>query len=155
GEVFDIHYNNQDRRNDVINIGSTTAPEWRLLFPDNSEPPASAPSFELGYLPAKLRFLAQGSGPFTLAYGNAKLTTPSALSCDGLLSTLTTMDKQSLIGTPTIGSTQLLAGKDALIVKKQIPMRTIMLWGILLIGVGIIVKIALSLLKNSKRQDQE
>jgi len=155
GEVFDIHYNNQDRRNDVITIAATNASEWRLLFPDNAEPPASAPSFELGYIPARLRFLAQGNGPFILAYGNARVTAPSALPCDALLSTLTITDKQHLIGTPTIGATQLLAGKDALVIKKQIPFRTLLLWGILLVGVAIIVKIALTLLNNSKRHNQE
>lgn len=155
GEVFDVHFNNQNRRNDDISISSTAAREWRLLFDDNNEPPASVPSFEMGYIPARLRFVAQGSGPFTLAYGNARVTTPTARYCDDLLASVNTSDKQQMMGTATTGATQLLAGKEALAIKKKIPTRTLILWLVLLTGAAIIMKMALTMLKSGKHKEGE
>lgn len=155
GEVFDVQYDNQHRHNDPIKIAATYAYEWRLLFPDDAEPPASAPTFELGYIPQKLRFLAQGSGPYVLAFGNARINTSTVHDCDSLLSSLNHDDKQKLIGTPVIGTPQIFAGISALKVHHEIPMRTLLLWGILLVGVVVIARAALSMLKNNKRQDEE
>jgi len=155
GEVFDVQFNDQTRHNQDIAIGNVEASEWRLLFPDNTEPPTSAPSIEFGYFPMRLRFLAQGSGPYTLAYGNARVTNSVARRCDELLSSINSTDKQQLIGNATVGSTQLLAGKDALVIKKKIPTRTLLLWGILLIGAAVIMKMALSTLQTTKQQDKE
>ena len=40
---------------------------------------------ELGYRPARLRFLSQGSGPFTLAFGSRRAEIAAASGCDALL----------------------------------------------------------------------
>ena len=155
GEIFDLHFDGQTRLNDAIAINTTSASQWRLLFAENTDLPASTPSFEFGYVPAHLRFLAQGTGPYTLAYGNAHLTSVTARACDDLLAGIDVAERNNLIGTPTIGSTQVFGGKEALVIKKQIPSRTLLLWGILLIGVAVIMKLAFSLLKNSKQDQQE
>ncbi|MES1190910.1 MAG: DUF3999 family protein [Steroidobacter sp.] len=155
GEVFDVSDGNQHRHNDIIHVPATYALEWRLLFAENSEPPASAPSFELGYLPMQLRFLAQGQGPYMLAFGNAGVSTSKAQQCDSLLSGISEQEKRKLTGAPAIGELHILAGSNALKLRHAIPARTLILWGILLVGVVIIVRSALSMLKHSKQQDQE
>lgn len=155
GEVFDVHFNNQNRRNDDISIGGTAAREWRLLFDDKVDAPTSAPSFELGYIPSRLRFIVQGATPFTLAYGNARVTTQTARQCDDLFSGMNVGDKQQMLGIATVGATQLFAGKEALVIKKKIPTRTLVLWLVLLSGAAIIMKIAFTMLKSGKQKDGE
>jgi hypothetical protein len=155
GEIFNIHYNDQTRYNDIAVIEPVSAREWRLLFADNVEPPASAPSFEFGYTPTLVNFLAQGKGPYTLAYGNARITTSSARACEEMLTGAPHAFRQELLGTVTIGPSQIFAGKDALVIRKQIPTRTLLLWGILLIGAAVIMKIAFSMLKTGKQHEQD
>jgi hypothetical protein len=155
GEVFALRVNDQMRYNDVIMIEPTSAIDWRLLYADNAELPASAPSLELGYMPVLLNFMAQGKGPYTLAYGNARITTPSARVCEEMLTGVPHAFRQALLGTVTIGPTQIYAGQSALHIRKPIPTRTLLLWGILLIGAAVIMKIALSTLDSTKQQDKE
>jgi len=155
GEIFNVHFKDQTRSNDIIVIEPTSANEWRLMFAENVEPPASVPSVEFAYMPTMVNFLAQGKGPYTLAYGNARVTTSSSRNCEDLISGTAHAFRQQMLGTVTIGSPQVIAGKDALVIRKQIPTRTLLLWGILLIGAAIIMKMAFSMLKSGKQHEQD
>lgn len=155
GEVFDVSYGDQNRHNDLIHIAGTRARDWRLLFAENSDPPPSAPGFEFGYIPMQLRFLTQGPGPYMLAFGNARLATSAAQQCDSLLSSINADEKKKMVGSATVGATQLFAGNSALAVHHEIPTRTLVLWAILLIGVVVIARMALSMLKSNKHREEE
>lgn len=154
GEVYSLRFNNEERATAPVKIAATSSPYWRLTFPGDAEPPASAPRFELGYLPLRLRFLAQGMGPYTLAYGSSRTVTSSAVPCDGLIAGLSSADKQQMIGTATLGEVKTLAGTSVLRVARELPIRKLVLWAILLGGVAAIVAVSLSLLKRNRgRQD--
>jgi len=152
GEVYSIRFNKEERSTAPLKIAATSSPFWRLVFPADAESPASAPRFDLGYLPLRLRFLAQGMGPYTLAYGSSRSITPSAVPCDGLLAGISSPDKQQMLGAASLGEVKTLAGTSVLRVGGELPMRKLVLWAILLAGVGGIVALSLSLLKRNRRE---
>jgi hypothetical protein len=123
---------------------------WRVQLPPDSqlvEPPA----LELGYRPVKLRFLKQGSGPFTLAFGSRRATPVSAANCDMMLADVSAEDRNELISEANLGSSITLGGEAAFKpLPKQTPVRTMVFWGVLIVGVGLLVAMSLSLLKRLK-----
>lgn len=152
GEVYSIRFNNEERSTAPIKIAATSSPFWRLVFAPDAGMPPSAPRFDLGYLPLRLRFLAQGMGPYVLAYGSSMTITPSAVPCDGLLAGVSNPEKQQMLGTATLSEVKTLAGTSVLHAGRELPIRKLVLWAILLIGVGCIVAVSLSLLKRNRRE---
>jgi hypothetical protein len=104
---------------------------------------------ELGYRPAKLRFLAQGAGPYTLAFGSRRTDTGVAQACEGLFSDLSNRDMEQMIGEATLGGLQTLGGDAALRpLPAKTPVRLIALWGVLIAGAGLLIAMAVALLKR-------
>lgn len=109
-------------------------------------------ALELGYRPAKLRFLAQGPGPFTVAFGSRRAEVARPAVCDGLLADVSAADRERMIEQGYAGQIVSLGGADALkIPPKETPTKVVILWAVLVIGVGLLVAMALSLLKRVRR----
>jgi hypothetical protein len=109
------------------------------------------PTLRLGYHPARLRFLAQGDGPYTVGYGSARVAPAEAVACDGLLPNLSPPERAALIGAAaaTPAPAAAFGGPDALIPPAPpTPVRQIVLWAVLLLGTAALVAMALSLLKR-------
>src|SRR5690606_31174636 len=66
GEVYRYSSGMQRRESAPGRFDATTDRYWRVRLQDGATLPQPL-SLELGYRPARLRFLAQGSGPFTIA----------------------------------------------------------------------------------------
>jgi hypothetical protein len=106
-------------------------------------------SLELGYLPARLRFLAQGPAPYTLAFGSRRADAAAPAACDGLLGDVSAKDRAQMIVQGYVGVVRNLGGEVALTPSpRQTPMRLIVLWSVLIGGVVLLVAMALSLLKR-------
>jgi hypothetical protein len=104
---------------------------------------------KLGYHPLRLRFLEQGSAPYLLAYGSARVPQGPGYACDALLQGLPGAELQGLIGRIDTGGPHPLAGEAALRPPaKPTPTRQILLWAVLLLGAGAVVWMALGLLRN-------
>src|SRR5690606_23678118 len=88
GEVYSIDANGTQRESAPAQFASTSDRYWRVAYIAPSTPLNPPPSLELGYHPARLRFLAQGDGPFTLAFGSrrAEPAPAPAQHCNSLLS---------------------------------------------------------------------
>ena len=103
---------------------------------------AVVPSLKVGWLPDELVFLKQGDPPFTLAYGQADVT-GRQWPIDDLLRRLETTDDLDELPIASLSEPQVLGGADRLIGEPApVDWRTMMLWLILLIGVGVIGALA-------------
>jgi hypothetical protein len=129
-----------------------TDPLWRVRVLRGAESLGGGrPTLRLGYHPARLRFLAQGDGPYTVGYGSARVTPAEAMACDGLLPNLSPQERVVVIGAAMAAPAPAAAfgGPDALVPPSPpTPVRQIVLWAVLLLGAAALVAMALSLLKR-------
>lgn len=110
------------------------------------------PKLKVGWHPHELLFVARGAGPFTLAYGSARVG-PADAPLDQLLATLNQRDDESRIRLATIGEPRTLGGADALKpAPRTIPRKQIVLWTVLIIAVGALAFLAVRLFRDTKNQ---
>lgn len=124
---------------------------WRVQI--LKDPQVYADSMlELGYRPARVRFLAQGDGPFTLAFGSRRAEVAKPAACDQLLADVSAADRQRMVEPGYAGPVVNLGGSTALkSMPKQTPLKVVVLWAVLVVGVALLVGMALSLLKRVRQ----
>ena len=109
------------------------------------------PTLKLGYHAARVRFLAQGDGPFVVGYGSARVLPAETTSCDGLLPDVPAAERAELIGAASVSPAPAGAFGGAEVLTppaKPTPVRQIVLWAVLLLGAAGLVAMALSLLRR-------
>jgi len=117
------------------------------------------PLVELGWLPARILFLARGGGPFQLAFGSGRPGT-CARGDSALFRQFSDQHKERYIaGTAVAGTPVPLAGKAAL-KKPFLPYdtKTMVLWSLLLLGVATLAWMALHLhrqLNSTKKGNKQ
>jgi hypothetical protein len=153
GPVFSVGSGAEERHSNDPRFAADSDRYWRVQVTQGADSLAgAAPGLRLGYRPARLRFLAQGNGPFLLAYGSGRTATPAPRSCDSLLQGLPQTDLQSLIGAAQAGSAHALGGDAALQpAPKPVPLRQFLLWAVLLLGAGAVAWMAASLIRSLRR----
>jgi hypothetical protein len=141
----------------ALRFPPTTDRYWRLEITGGAETLGAAqPQLQLGYVPARLRFLAQGEGPYTLAFGSARAE-PSTPSCEALLSDQDEAERQRLSGTATaLAPAIALGGAEMLMpAPKPTPLRLVLLWATLGIGALLLLAMSLSLLRRLRETPPE
>ncbi len=119
--------------------------QWRLaLEPDPGRPPVLA----LGWVAHRLTFVAEGPGPYTLAWGSHESTRhhrPAA----GLLAGLDGGERERLAGPATAGEPFALGGAGRLQPPRApFPWSRVVLWGVLLGGLSILAWMVRQLLRR-------
>jgi hypothetical protein len=148
GEAYTIVSNTERRESPPARFEPTSDRYWRVLTPKDAGADA-APSLELGYRPLQIRFLAQGPGPYTLAYGSRRADIASPAACDGLLADVSAEERRGLLTEAYSGELKSLGGAAALKpMPQRTPTRVVVLWAVLVVGVGLLIGMALSLLKR-------
>ncbi len=159
GEAFYLVTPDGERRSGEISLPPNRHRHWRLLADGAAAP--FAPLLELAYTPQKLRFTAQGQGPYLLAYGNASaIEQRPRASCDELLKSLlqtgSADEAAKLIGRIEYGAVKVLAGTAAL----QPPppdtattWRRWLLWGVLAVAVLLLLGMARKLFADLNQSD--
>lgn len=151
GEFYSIMAGSTRRGSPPAEFPVTWDRHWRVEPVRPGDPFYETTVLELGYRPAKLRFLAQGPGPFTLAYGSRRAEPAPAQSCDRLLADLNAKDLADLIGQSSATASRSLGGETALKpLPRKTPLRLMVLWGVLVAGVGLLIAMAASLFKRLK-----
>jgi hypothetical protein len=151
GEVYRIVTDTERRESPPAHFAATTDRYWRLRIANDPQLYRET-LLELGYRPARLRFLAQGSSPFTLAYGSRRAEIAPANGCDALLADVGANERAKLVSEGVVGPARSLGGEDALRpVPRETPARLVVLWSVLIIGVGVLVAMALALLKRVRK----
>jgi hypothetical protein len=115
---------------------------------------AAAVSVEVAWIPHRIHFFPRGEAPFILAFGSGRADTRSVRGAD-LLAGLPASDAMKVgIVRAEAGDAVPLAGEAAL--KKEISPVTrkkLLLWGMLIAGVGVLAWMALHLIRQMKRED--
>jgi hypothetical protein len=145
---YDLRFDHATLVRDSVAVSLTPDRYWRLEMEGGaSVAPANVPLIELGWVPHELLFVAQGEGPFLLAYGSARFGKEElSNSTPGLLAQVMGKDEDALLKEAVLLPKTILGGSDRLVPEPPpLPWRKWLLWGVLVVGVGVIAKIALSL----------
>jgi hypothetical protein len=115
------------------------------------------PTLQLGWLSTDLLFVGRGKPPYLLAFGNGKLAQQDKQTDDGmLLQTIRMTSPHQEIGVATPGERVNLAGDSALRGPgKSPPWKKLLLWAVLLSGVGLLAFMARSLIKEMKAAEEK
>jgi hypothetical protein len=115
---------------------------WRARISRNPIPPQTSLRLRVEWIPNELTFLAQGQGPFLLAYGNAIAV--------GAETDFSHIPSSTQIAPVTVGSPQLLGGLDRLRAKPAaFPWMRAVLWSVLALAVMILAWMAYRISKDS------
>ncbi len=148
GESYVIVSDTVRRESPPAQFEATTDRYWRVRILKDPQVYRDS-TLELGYRPARLRFLAQGPGPFTMAFGSRRAEPAQPAVCDGLLANISAADRERMIEQGFVDPMVPLGGADALKpLPEKTPTKVVVLWGVLVIGVALLVAMALSLLKR-------
>jgi hypothetical protein len=141
----------QATRNDPYPVGPISAQFWGLVVDSSGGGLGIAmPKLELEYYPHQLAFIANGEGPFTLAFGKAGASSNRMAWTDIVRDLLSAEERTELVqDTVLIGPPFTLAGLGALVplVPEEGPIKYI-LWAVLLVGVGLLGTISLKLVRK-------
>jgi uncharacterized protein DUF3999 len=112
--------------------------------------PNRAPRLKVGWHPHELFFVAQGSAPYTLVYGSARVGRADA-PVDELLSTLNQSAHETQVRSATLGERRTLGGAEALNrAPTPLPWKQIVLWAVLIVAVATLALIASRLFREQK-----
>jgi hypothetical protein len=150
GESYVVTTGNNRRESDAARVQSVTDRYWRVHIAGG---PAPNMSMELGYRPSLVEFIAQGAGPFTVAFGSRRADHAPAVACGSLLSNMPSAERDKLISEALAGPITALGGDTALqAAPRKTPTRLIILWGSLIVGVALLMGMALSLIKRLRSE---
>ncbi|MDJ0623617.1 MAG: DUF3999 domain-containing protein [Desulfocapsaceae bacterium] len=105
----------------------------------------------LGYTPQELLFVARGSSPFLLAYGNGNMQISSVEKSSAAFQSLAENNEQNLIRQAEVGQRIILGGEGMLAVPAPNPWKKRILWLVLVGGVAILAAMAWSLTRKMNR----
>jgi Protein of unknown function (DUF3999) len=132
-----------EQQNSPLEVSPDTDRYWRVRMVGAGDPSQSPLRLHVEWIPNEVTFLAQGSAPFLLAYGNA-----SAHRAEADLSHLpTTLE----IAPATLGPAQVSGGATRLVAKPApFPRMRVALWSVLLLAVGVLSVMAYRISRDSK-----
>jgi hypothetical protein len=148
---YHLSFDQTDLVQDTVSVGPSSDRYWRVEMEGSPfNDPGNIPTVELGWQPHELLFVARGNGPFMLTYGSARLGQEELNNnTPGLLAQVMGRNGETLIKEAQLLPKTILGSPDLLVPKAPpLPWRKWLLWGILVIGVGIIARMALSLGKG-------
>lgn len=151
GESYIVVTDTTRRESPPGRFQPTTDRFWRVQIQNDAQLYQGA-SLELGYYPAKVRFLAQGNGPFTVAFGSRRAEPAHPARCDGLLADVSAAEREKMVEAGYAEAVFSLGGDPALQpLPKKTPVKVVVLWGVLVVGVALLVGMALSLLQRVRK----
>ena len=146
-----LTYNLNTDGNSLTNSSITLSPwrqrYWQLSLDASEATLGAPPRLEFFWQPDRLIFLAQGEGPYILAYGNRQAEATS-FPIDKLLKT-SAVEPQA--AQPGAGFE--LGGKGALSARPPLPWKEYSLWAVLGLGVVLIGGMSFSLYRKLKETD--
>jgi hypothetical protein len=151
GESYIVVTDTTRRESPPGRFQPTTDRLWRVQIQNDPQLYQGA-NLELGYYPARVRFLAQGNGPYTMAFGSRRVEPAHPARCDGLLADVSAADREQMVEAGYVGAVVSLGGSSALQpLPKKTPLKVVILWGVLVVGVALLVAMALSLLQRVRK----
>lgn len=158
GEVFALASMEEaaqgPRQYSLVHFAPTTDRYWQVKVLRGAETlHGMQPALQLGYQPARLRFLAQGEPPYLVAYGSARVEDRAAAACEQLLASLPREVRERVTGQAQIESSNVLNNPAALRpLPKPTPVRQMVLWGVLVAGALLVLAMAATLIKKLRQE---
>lgn len=149
--VYRLKQNGRELVSADIAVGTTTHRYWLLrVDPASGGIGAGTLFVRAGWTPREIVFTARGTGPFRLAYGNAKALA-GALAVETLVPGWRT-DQEPKMSVATTGAVQTLAGETA--ARQRFDVRKWGLWAALVAGVAVLAWMAWMLSRQMQRNDK-
>ena len=140
-DVYRLVTSDGERSNAPAMVDEARDRYWRVRIIQGGDLVGTPPHLEVSYVPAEVTFLAQGHGPFVLAYGNE-----SALPAETDLSQVST---GADVVTATVNVAQDLGGPTRRIsAPAAFPWMRAVLWGVLIIAALLLGWMAFRLSKD-------
>lgn len=144
-DFYKVKIKGQEIRNHALQITGHNERFWRVLLSKDLAP-ANAPDLKISWTPIEVQFLAQGTPPFLLAFGNDD----APESPSGGLFSLVSIEGTDL--TPiTLGAIHRLASSPKQEKGMSINWGQWLLWGLLVAAVAMLTSMAWRLVKNLKQ----
>jgi len=133
----------------AFSIRSNKNRYWKLKLDSEGQfTDEQLPEIRAGWAPRKLLFLAQGEGPFHIAFGNPSIKPSEQNDLNGLIKTI--RDSGSAVDNVKLGEIE-NSGKSF---SPETPWKLILLWIVLLLGTMLMAYMAFKLFKQmGKEQD--
>jgi hypothetical protein len=144
-----LNQNGAALSNDPVRIAANSDPHWRLEIQSDPALLNHLPNLVLGWRPHRLVFAATDGGPFRLAYGSARVP-PADSHLDDLLRTLKRDEAMAALPLAEAGEPYELGGARRL-TKGSESWKRYLLWGGMVLAVGLIGGLALRLYGQVKR----
>ncbi|MGL4996714.1 MAG: DUF3999 family protein, partial [Deefgea sp.] len=147
GVLFRIKNNAIETSNTPAMFSPNNHTEWRLQIETQGGGIGNGQAkIEMGWSPSTLLFVARGNSPFTLAYGNKTIGSAAQSETDLLLT------PSSVIPNASVASAVLNPNPTAQSDPAQ--QKKWLLWGALILAVGVLAVMARSLIAQLKSQKQ-
>ncbi len=152
GLFFALEVDGGPLSNEAAAVPPTLERQWRIGLTEHGDPSiAAAPRLLLGWQPDRLVFVAAGTPPYQLAYGNAAAAPVSNIAAS-LLERLGHPGGADEAGQAAAGAPRVVAGDGALVPPSPpLPWQRILLWAVLGLGVLLLGRMALGLYREMMR----
>jgi hypothetical protein len=147
GLFYSLRESNDTIRGKPARIAMTTHRYWTLET-TRERGWVRAPQLRVGWHPHELVFLAQGAGPYTLVYGNARIEAADA-PVEALLAAFDDAERERRTRPASLDTPRSLGGADALTPPR--PLKQIALWSVLIVAVGMLAFLAARVMRDAKQ----
>jgi hypothetical protein len=150
GAIYRLTHASETLTSAAIALGSQRARFLTLRIDGRgAEPPRQPISFDIGYAPDQLLYVARGAGEYLLAFGSHRRP-GSAYDAAQLLGPLSAEQRRALpLESAKAGELRVLGGPAARVAPEPpLPVRTIVLWSVLVAGALTLIVLALRLLRK-------
>ena len=146
-------------RNEPCTFTPTSDHFWRAQVREDGAAIGArrqAPHLQLGWTPSELIFVARGTPPFLLAFGSTKLEHQEGKTDNAMIQQVAgTASKNEVVGVARLGKRIELGGEKALqSPAPPTPWKKLLLWAILILGVGLLAGMARSLIKEMNKREE-
>jgi Protein of unknown function (DUF3999) len=151
GQIYRLSHAAAALDSGPIALSAARARVLSLRIDSRSEPPKEPLTFSVAYAPDQLLFVPHGTGEHLLAFGSHRAE-PAPFAAAPLLAFLSPEQRARLpLESARVGALRTLAGEAARKPPKApFPMRTALLWSVLVAGAATLILLALRLLKRTQ-----
>lgn len=156
GTVYKITNNGKDLNNELIELTASSDREWKLeVITRGSGFEQQPPVVNFLWQPHVLTFVARGDSPFVLAYGSVAYASQS-VSQNTFFNTAS-KDEDQLIAQASISNTEEVLGGEEVLKEDLIKVtpKNMILWAVLIFGSLLLLFMALSMLKNTSKNETD
>jgi len=149
GLAYHLATNGTRLTSPAINLAPSRQRYWELVLNDRDTTLTTPPRLGFSWQPDRLVFLAQGAGPYFVAYGNRRLA-PTNFNIHTLLKLSVNLAQPQLVepGEPVV-----LGGADRAAGQAPLPWKEYLLWGVLALGVLLIGVMSYSLYRKLRETE--